>query len=281
MKGHRKMRYQCFGNFSLLSPISPEICIRMKTAILQLLAQLEQDKGIHIRYACESGSRAWGFPSPDSDFDIRFIYLHPREWYLSVNEGEDNIIVGTNKLLDGNGWDFRKFLRLMHASNASVFEWLHSPVVYLEDKPFTDALRELAGGYFQPKKVMHHYLGIATQMLEKEFREAEVKIKKYFYVLRPVLSASWIAEKGSPPPVDFYGLLPLIQPNQPVHQAVMDLLKQKETALEGEKVQRSALLDDFVAAEMGRCETIARTMEKRPVAWDAINGFYRETLAIK
>ncbi len=253
----------------------------MKTTILQLLSQLEQQKGIRIRYACESGSRAWGFPSPDSDYDIRFIYLHPREWYLSVNEGEDNIRSMPDQLLDGNGWDFRKFLRMMHTSNASVFEWLHSPVTYLEDKPFTDALRALAGGYFQPKRVMHHYLGIATGMLEKEFREAEVKIKKYFYVLRPVLSASWIAEKGTSPPVDFYELLPLIQSKEPVYQAIMDLLKQKEMALEGEKVQRVALLDDFVAAEMERCETIARTLEKRQVEWDAINDFYRKILDIK
>lgn len=253
----------------------------MKSTILQLLAQIERDKNIRIRYACESGSRAWGFPSPDSDYDIRFIYLHPRDWYLSVNEGGDNIRIMPDELLDGNGWDFRKFLRLMHASNASVFEWLNSPVVYLEDKPFVDELRTLSSGYFQPKKVMHHYLGIATGMLEKEFREAEVKIKKYFYVLRPVLSASWIAGHGSMPPVDFYELLFLIKNNTAVHKAISDLLKQKETALEGEKVPRVALLDDFVLGEMERCLTISRNTEKRPVTWGAINDFYRKTLDIQ
>lgn len=253
----------------------------MNPEIQQLLAQIEKKKGIQIRYACESGSRAWGFPSPDSDFDIRFIYLHPREWYLSVNEGEDNIRVMPNDLLDGNGWDFRKFLRLMHASNSTVYEWLSSPIVYLENKPFTDALWELALGYFQPKKVMFHYLGIATSMLEKEFQTSDVKIKKYFYVLRPVLSAAWIAEKGTPPPIDFYQLLPLVQANAPVHQAILDLLKQKETALEGQQVPRVAVLDEFVATEMERCESIAKATEKRPVTWNAINDFYRKTLDIK
>lgn len=253
----------------------------MKTTILQLLSQLERDENIRIRYACESGSRAWGFPSPDSDYDIRFIYLHPRDWYLAVNEGEDNIRIMPNELLDGNGWDFRKFLRLMHASNASVFEWLNSPILYLEDKPFAEGLRSLAAAYFQPKKVMHHYLGIATGMLEKEFGEMEVKIKKYFYVLRPVLSAYWIAEHGTPPPIDFYELLPLVKNNPSVHQAITDLLKQKETALEGEKVPRVDMLDDFLSAEMERCETIARNAEKRPVTWDAINDFYQKTLDIK
>ncbi|MCC6727378.1 MAG: nucleotidyltransferase domain-containing protein [Saprospiraceae bacterium] len=253
----------------------------MNPTILDLLAQIEHDKGIQIRYACESGSRAWGFPSPDSDFDIRFIYLHPREWYLSVNEGEDNVRVMPNDLLDGNGWDFRKFLRLMHASNSTVYEWLSSPIVYIENKPFSDALWELALGYFQPKKVIFHYIGIATGMLEKEFQAPSVKIKKYFYVLRPVLSAVWIAEKGTPPPIDFYELLPLVQGNAPVHQAILDLLKQKETALEGQQVQRVQVLDDFVAAEMQHCEVIAKQMEKRPVTWDAINDFYRKTLDIK
>jgi predicted nucleotidyltransferase len=253
----------------------------MKTAILHLLAQLEKEKGIHIRYACESGSRAWGFPSPDSDYDIRFIYLHPRDWYLAVNEGEDNLRLMHNDLLDGNGWDFRKFLRLMHASNASVFEWLNSPIVYLEDKPFTDALKALSALYFQPRKVMYHYLGIATGMLEKEFQETQVKIKKYFYVLRPLLSASWIAANGTPPPIDFHELLPLVKNNLPVYQAIMDLLKQKETALEGEKVQRLQVLDDFVSAEMERCQSIAQLMGKHHPDWDAINRFYRKTLDIK
>lgn len=252
----------------------------MTTTILELLRAVEAKHHINIHYACESGSRAWGFPSPDSDFDIRFIYLHQRDWYLSVNEGEDHIRVMPNELLDGNGWDFRKFLRLMHASNASVFEWLNSPVLYFEDKPFADALRQLAAAYFQPKKVMHHYLGIATGMLDKEFKGNEVKIKKYFYVLRPLLSASWIAEHGTPPPIDFYQLLPLMLRNLTVHQAIHTLLKQKETALEGERVPRVAVLDEFVAAEMERCETFARGMEKRPVTWDAINDFYRKTLNI-
>ncbi len=108
-----------------------------------------------------------------------------------------------------------------------------------------------------------------------------MKIKKYFYVLRPVLSAAWIAEKGTPPPIDFYELLPLVQGNAPVHQAILDLLKQKETALEGQQVQRVQVLDDFVTAEMQHCEALAKGMEKRPVTWDAINDFYRKILDIK
>lgn len=252
----------------------------MSTEILQLLAQLEEERGIHIRYACESGSRAWGFPSPDSDFDIRFIYEHPRDWYLSVREEADNIRVMPNDLLDGNGWDVRKFLRLMHASNATVWEWLGSPLVYLEDKAFADALRGLSAAYFQPRKIAFHYLGIAKGMLEKEFQGPEVKIKKYFYVLRPVLAAAWAAEKGTPPPVDFYGLLPLVAENRPVQEAIAGLLKKKQTALEGEKVPRVGLLDDFVLAEMARCEELAKNFNKPLASWDAIDVFYRSMLRV-
>lgn len=105
--------------------------------------------------------------------------------------------------------------------------------------------------------------------------------QEVLFVLRPVLSAYWIAEHGTPPPIDFYELLPLVKNNPSVHQAITDLLKQKETALEGEKVPRVDMLDDFLSAEMERCETIARNAEKRPVTWDAINDFYRKTLDIK
>lgn len=252
----------------------------MKEQIQNFLSQIEQEKNITIRYANESGSRAWGFPSPDSDYDIRFIYMHKRDWYLSVNECKDQITVMPNEWLDGSGWDFRKFLRLMHGSNATVFEWLHSPIVYREDKQFTDQLRKLAAKYFQPKKVMLHYLGIATGMLEREFQDDLVKIKKYFYVLRPVLAASFISKYAQPAPVDFHELLPLLKNELPVHNAILKLLKHKETAMEGERIIKVKTLDDFVQREMERCKAVAKDLPKTQKDWGDINLFYRATLKI-
>lgn len=252
----------------------------MKEQIQNLLSQIEQEKNITIRYANESGSRAWGFPSPDSDYDIRFIYMHERDWYLSVNEGKDQITVMPDEWLDGSGWDFRKFLRLMHSSNATVFEWLHSPIVYREDKLFADQLRRLATNYFQPKKVMFHYLGIATGMLEREFQDDLVKIKKYFYVLRPVLAASFISKYAQPAPVNFYELLPLLKNELPVQNAIMKLLKQKETAMEGERIIKVKVLDDFVQREMERCKAIAKGLTTNQKGWEDINLFYRATLKL-
>ena len=250
----------------------------MKKEILQLLSQTEKEKNVKILYANESGSRAWGFPSPDSDFDIRFIYMHERDWYLSVNESKDQITVMPNKLLDGMGWDFRKYLRLLYNSNATTFEWLHSPIVYLEDESFTAPLRGLAKIYFQPKKVVRHYLGIATGMLHREFQEDRVKIKKYFYVLRPVLAASYISKYGTPAPVDFHELLPLIKNEPDIYNEINKLLKQKETAMESDKVKRINVLDEFVKKEMERCEAVAKALPNIQMEWDDINSFYRKTL---
>jgi len=221
----------------------------MREEILNFINGIAKDKGIEILYACESGSRAWGFPSPDSDYDIRFIYRHPKDWYLTVNEKKDSISVMPNEILDGSGWDIRKVLRLLHGSNLSPFEWLHSPIVYLENEAFKKELHELSLKYFQPKKAIHHYLGIATGMLEKEFKMDEVKIKKYFYVLRPLLAAIYVAKNNRPAPMEFDFLLDNINDDEVLNE-IKKLLKEKETAKEGQLVNRSKILDNFVKKEM-------------------------------
>ncbi|MEO1259791.1 MAG: nucleotidyltransferase domain-containing protein [Bacteroidota bacterium] len=252
----------------------------MKNKIQAFLSQIEKEKNIQILYANESGSRAWGFPSPDSDYDIRFIYRRERDWYLSVNEGKDQMTVMPNKLLDGSGWDFRKYLRLLHSSNATCFDWLNSPIIYREEKLFSEPVRELTKKYFQPKKVMFHFLGIAKGMLQREFLTDRVRIKKYFYVLRPVLTAVYIAKHKKAAPVDFHELLPLVKSNESVYQEITDLLKQKEKAMEGDLVKRVKILDEFVAQEMARCEAIARSLPKQQMSWNDINLFYRKILDI-
>ena len=108
----------------------------MTTRITAALAALEAQHGIRILYACESGSRAWGFPSPDSDYDVRFIYVHPLDWYLGLDEGPDTLNFPVDDELDLAGWELRKTLRLLRGSNAALFEWLQSPIVYHEAPGF-------------------------------------------------------------------------------------------------------------------------------------------------
>jgi len=106
--------------------------------ILERLAAIEHTELVHILYACESGSRAWGFASPDSDYDVRFIYVRPRDWYLSIDleRRRDVIERPIEGVLDINGWDLRKALQLMRKSNPPLFEWLHSPLVYRAQAEF-------------------------------------------------------------------------------------------------------------------------------------------------
>ena len=256
----------------------------MHAIVRGFLAELEAEHGVQVRFACESGSRAWGFPSPDSDYDIRFVYQYPRLRYLSVSESRDTIQIapdpGSLHDLDGSGWDLRKFLRLMHASNASVFEWLQSPIVYFEDAEFTTQLRRLTTEYFQPRRVIHHYLGIATGVLRREFQGPAVKIKKYFYVLRPVLCARWIACHKTVPPVDFYELLPLLESLSDITNCLQDLLQQKQSAMEADQVDRVPLLDNFVTATMQECDAAARLMAFSTPRWDSIDRFYRRILNV-
>ncbi len=142
----------------------------MKNKILNKLKQIEQEKGVELLYACESGSRAWGFASPDSDYDIRFIYKHDLEYYLSLWEQTDVIEFMTEDDLDGSGWDLRKTVKLLAKSNAPLLEWLYSPVVYFENEAFATQMRELAKDCFSPIACLHHYLGTTKLFLRLAHR---------------------------------------------------------------------------------------------------------------
>ena len=137
----------------------------MEQAIKANLAEIEARETVRIVYACESGSRAWGFPSSDSDYDVRFIYLHPLEWYLSIEDKRDVIGDPITGQLDVNGWDLRKTLQLFRKSNPPLFEWLNSPIVYLEKYSVASRLRSLLAVYYSSRTCAYHYL----QMARKQF----------------------------------------------------------------------------------------------------------------
>ena len=170
----------------------------MKELILHHLHRIANEKGIRILYACETGSRGWGFASPDSDFDIRFIYAHPKEKYLSINSPQDTITTifeDGGEILDFNGWDLKKTLHHFRKSNASPYEWLQSPILYEQEGDFREALWALAPSFFNPPSSVHHYLGICHNSIKTGISEGHIKIKKYFYILRPLLAAMWAADR--------------------------------------------------------------------------------------
>jgi hypothetical protein len=184
----------------------------MENKIREKLLQIERDKKVKILFAVESGSRAWGFASPDSDYDIRFIYKHEPDYYLSLWEKPDVIEFMTPDDLDGSGWDIAKALKLLAKSNAPLIEWLFSPVVYYQDEVFANTMRELAKDCFSPIATLHHYLGTTKNFMDVCEQE-EVKLKSYFYALRTALAGKWIIENNSFPPVDFMELLPIAPQN--------------------------------------------------------------------
>ena len=120
-----------------IHPIDPD----KRTAVLEALARIEEEHDVRIVFACESGSRGWGFSSPDSDYDVRFIYAHDLDWYLTVFPGRDVIELPIDDVYDVSGWDLRKALGLLRNGNATLVEWLSSPVVYRADPVFLAAVR--------------------------------------------------------------------------------------------------------------------------------------------
>ena len=178
----------------------------MREKILNKLNEIEQKEKVKILLAVESGSRAWGFASPDSDYDVRFIYVRPREAYLRLEKQRDVIELPIEGELDVNGWDLDKTLQLLRASNPTLFEWFSSPIVYRETA-FADEFRSVMQKYFSSKRGLSHYLSMASSNYREYLKGETVKAKKYFYVLRPVLACRWILDKGTPPPMLFSELV--------------------------------------------------------------------------
>jgi len=170
------------------------------------LRSTEKERDIKILHAVESGSRAWGFASPDSDYDIRFIYKNNPDWYLSLWEKADVIEFMTDQDLDGSGWDLAKALKLLAKSNAPLIEWLYSPIVYSTDDAFLKQMQLFANDCFSPIATLHHYLGTTKNFMEV-CEAKNVKLKSYFYALRTALAGKWIIDNNSFPPVAFANLL--------------------------------------------------------------------------
>lgn len=220
----------------------------MTTRIPAALASLAAARGIHILYACESGSRAWGFPSPDSDYDVRFIYCHPPEWYLRLDEGPDNLSFPVDDELDLAGWELRKTLRLLRGSNAALFEWLQSPIIYCEAPGFRAQLAPLLPQAFNLKAGLHHYLGQLRRGVEADLIGADVRLKRLFYALRSALAARWIREYQALPPMEFVPLRDLLPAS--LQETVAELLAQKAVSNEKTVVAQPAALVAFLAAEL-------------------------------
>ena len=219
----------------------------MRIQIKVALARLEAQHGIRILHACEAGSRAWGFPSLGSDYDVRFIYAHPAAWYLRLDEGSDTLNFPIEETLDLVGWELRKALRLLRGSNAALFEWLQSPLVYYEAPGFRAQLTPLLPLAFNLKAGQHHYLGQLRRGIAEDLAGDAVCLKRLFYALRAALAARWMRERYALPPMDFGSLRELLPTDLQV--IVEEIFTQKAIINERTMVLRPAALVDFLVAE--------------------------------
>ncbi|MBB3112019.1 hypothetical protein FHS18_004097 [Paenibacillus phyllosphaerae] len=231
----------------------------MERHIQEELQRIEREEGVRIVYACESGSRAWGFPSKDSDYDVRFLYVRPVEWYLSIYERRDVIERPISDLLDFSGWDVRKALGLFRKSNPPLLEWLQSPTVYMEQYGFADQIRALSPLSFSPKSCMYHYLHMAKGNYRVYLQGEQVKIKKYFYVLRPILACAWIEANGTVPPIAFDELVEaMLSTEAALYGAVQELLARKKSGEELDLEPRLQVINDYLEDRIAYYEEAAK-----------------------
>ncbi|TCJ02856.1 nucleotidyltransferase domain-containing protein [Cytobacillus praedii] len=259
----------------------------MEKHIQEVLKQIEIDHKIKILFACESGSRAWGFPSKDSDYDVRFIYIHQKNWYLSIDRGRDvleipkhdSISIPIDELLDVSGWELTKALRLFRKSNPPLMEWLHSSIVYYEAFSTKEDLKSLAEKVFTPASCLYHYLNMAKGNYREYLQGDHVKIKKYFYVLRPILAAKWIEKKNTLPPIEFQRLVEILLPFGELRKEIDILLKRKISGDELDLEPRIDLINHFIEKELIYLEDYARSLnEEMTDPTQNLNEIFRETL---
>lgn len=248
----------------------------MKDKILQEIKNIEAQEKVKILLAVESGSRAWGFESPDSDYDVRFIYTRQTADYLKLQAQTDVIDWVLNDVLDINGWDLQKALRLLYKSNPTLIEWTKSSIVYYE-APECQGLKDLVEDYFSAKKSLYHYLNMAKTDYEKHLTEERVKVKKYFYALRPILAANWIVKRQTPPPIEFDKLVEAELP-QDLMPLVQDLLERKQNLLESSLIQKVDVINAYLEDQMARLNQIAADLPVEEVEWQKLNQYFLEVL---
>ncbi|NRY59252.1 nucleotidyltransferase domain-containing protein [Clostridium beijerinckii] len=251
----------------------------MDKVIQAQLRDIEEKNNVKILYAIESGSRGWGFESKDSDFDVRFIYIHPVEWYLSVFEGPDIIEIPVDEVLDVNGWDLRKALKLMYRSNASLLEWLSSPITYRQNQELVKELRQVAEKYFSPISVTYHYINIAKKSFDGLEGLNNVNIKKLFYVIRPILSCMWIENFNTIPPMNLQAMMKEVKMDDKVKTIIEELVTIKADRIESDTIKQPTELMEFLRDKLEYYYSYAKNIRTEKERYSSIlNEFFHKTI---
>ena len=234
----------------------------MKEKIVQVLESEAARHDCRVLFAVESGSRAWGFASPDSDYDIRAVYVKPLDWYLGLEESKsdtwEEMLPGD---LDISAWDLRKVLRQMLKCNCSLFEWIGSPIVYV-DTGILARLAELSTRAFNPAHAAYHYASLFRHAMETADENGTISVKKLCYALRANAAVAWIRQHETMPPTEFRKLLEGIDLSESARREIDDLLVLKSGAAEKDRITPPALLADLLVDRLGEVGNI--TWRKTP-----------------
>jgi uncharacterized protein len=251
----------------------------MEEKIKKYLSDLEKEKGIKILLACETGSRAWGFPSPDSDFDVRIIYKHEKDWYLSLTEEKDTIeYFLENNEIDISGWDLRKSLRLLAKSNPPLLERIQSPIIYTVDKEFLSGINSVAQKTYSRIATIHHYLSMAKKAFEEVVNSEEYKLKKFFYALRASVACLWILEKEEIPPIEFVKMLNGLDLPLNLKTRIGELIEIKSTISETYLHKGESVLIEFMMTSIQRAENESQSLPASKGKMTDLNDFFLKTL---
>ena len=242
-------------------------------SIVKKLEEIESNERVRIIHAVESGSRAWGFASPDSDYDVRFIYVRESSFYLKLEKTRDVIALEQDELLDINGWDIQKMLRLLYRSNPTLFEWANSPIIYKTTAEWSEIKAEI-NNFFSAKAGLYHYLSTAHGNYREYVRGEKVKLKKYFYVLRPLLACKWILDKKCPPPMLFSQLIEaeLEADMIPIVDELLQLKMKTPELGEGKRIDK---LNEFIEANFISLKNAIDTLpEEHKADWGKLNELF-------
>jgi predicted nucleotidyltransferase len=256
--------------------IPPEI----KREITQRLTQVEKEEDVKVLYAVESGSRAWGFHSTDSDYDARFIYIHPPQWYLSIDLENRRDVIERPLLdeIDLSGWDIRKAMGLLTKSNPPLLEWLGSPIIYRDEFDFAARLRAALPEYFSPRACAYHYLSMARRNYSAYLKGETVRLKKYLYALRPLLAVLWIEQGRGIVPMEFEKLLITVSDQPGLVVEIGKLVERKMAGGEMGEAPVIEKLNSFIAGAIEQHADLAIIPTSPRFTLNTLNYLFRTVL---
>lgn len=248
------------------------------------LADICAEHHVSIPLAIESGSRAWGFPSLDSDYDCRFLYVRPERDYLSLWRKRDVIETPIDRIFDVNGWDVAKALKLLLKGNAVVIEWLTSPIHYGTDVEFRDAFLALARNVADRALIGRHYLHLGERQRRTHFREGKpVPQKKVFYALRPAAALRWLRlhPDEAVAPMHFPALLAECEPPQDVARIANELIERKVKTRELAAEPLPEAIGQFIDLEFETARGWVDDARAAPIPETRVlcDAFFIETIA--